>query len=113
MTFMGALRRSHIALNHGPWRESSRRAPTTRKASSRPLLRYTNVLKPRARRSLRRWLPGADLLRSSSFGASAKGEGRAIAKRRRNARPSQPVRAATSSFPLVPKPDGCRAKQFF
>ncbi len=79
MTFMGALRRSHIALNHGPWRESSRRAPTTRKASSRPLLRYTNVLKPRARRSLRRRLPGADLIRSSSFGASAKGEGRAIA----------------------------------
>src|SRR6266446_6461646 len=51
MTFMGALRRSHIALNHGPWRESSRPAPTTRKASPRPLLRYTNVLKPRARRS--------------------------------------------------------------
>src|ERR1700739_4155717 len=26
MTFMGALRRSHIGLNHGPWRESSRPA---------------------------------------------------------------------------------------
>jgi hypothetical protein len=25
MTLLGALRRSHIALNHGPWRESSRR----------------------------------------------------------------------------------------
>ncbi len=62
MTFMGALRRSHIALNHGPWRESSRAAAAPSKFFDRE-----RTLCYGYRLAVRLWKP---MLRKTLIGVS-------------------------------------------